>query len=185
VTSSTRGTFARSDPERFETNKAHPERVARSIELVERGYLKATEATAQIGCSLTTFYRLRERYLRTNTVRFGSVARPRLPKSQKEIRDRSIVEIALHDPDLGPAKIAQELRRAGVPYGAASENTVFRVLRKHGLSTCGKRWDASFGSIVDGDIVQPWATPTLSAFGSALALACAERGGGFRYCPEG
>ena len=63
--------------------------------------------------------------------------RPRMPNSFPQIVEERILAFAIANPGLGPRRLAAQLEhQSGL---RASQNGIWRVLRRHGLSTRAKR----------------------------------------------
>ena len=64
---------------------------------------------------------------------------PRMPNATSDVIEHQVVAFSLGHPGFGPARIAAELRRPKWGGYRLSTNGVWRVLRRHGLSTRTKR----------------------------------------------
>ena len=98
------------------------------------------EACRLYGIHRSTFYRWKGL-----VERFGSeILRPRerrhpqMPNSIPVLVEQRIVAFALGFPGYGPAHISGELRRPKWGGFCVSANGVWRVLRRHGISTPGR-----------------------------------------------
>ena len=105
----------------------------------ELGSVRA--ACRVFGIHHSTYYRWH-----AQAVRFGpEILRPRerrqpiMPNALSPIVEQRIIAFALGHPGLGPRRIAAELARPLWGGLRVSPNGIWRVLRRHGLSTRGKR----------------------------------------------
>src|SRR4029450_11536823 len=65
---------------------------------------------------------------------------PRMANQTSVLVEQRVVAFALGHPGFGPARIAAELARPKWGGAGRSANGVWRVLRRHGLSTRAKRY---------------------------------------------
>jgi transposase InsO family protein len=65
--------------------------------------------------------------------------KPRMPNATSPLVEQRVVAFALGHPGLGPARIAAELAQPRWGGFKLSTNGVWRILRRHGLNTRGKR----------------------------------------------
>jgi len=98
-------------------------------------------ACRTFGIHPSTYYRWRRQVLRQGLemLRPRERRQPRMPNATAPFVEQRVVAFALGQPGFGPARIAAELARpkwGGIRF---SPNGVWRVLRRHGLNTRGKR----------------------------------------------
>jgi transposase InsO family protein len=112
-----------------------------------RAFALATElgnvraACRAMGIHPSTFYRWRAQVLRfgPEILRPRERRHPRMANATSPLVEQRVVAFALGFPGFGPARIAAELRRPKWGGIVLSPNGVWRVLRRHGLSTRAKR----------------------------------------------
>jgi transposase InsO family protein len=105
----------------------------------ELGSVRA--ACRTMGIHPSTFYRWRRQLLRSGIemLRPRERRRPRMPNATSPLVEQRVLAFALAHPGFGPARVAAELARPKWGGVRLSTNGVWRVLRRHGLSTRGKR----------------------------------------------
>lgn len=105
----------------------------------ELGSVRA--ACRAMGIHPSTFYRWRRQVLRSGLemLRPRERRRPRMPNATSPLLEQRVLAFALGHPGFGPARIAAELARPKWGGVRLSPNGVWRVLRRHGLSTRAKR----------------------------------------------
>jgi transposase InsO family protein len=111
-----------------------------------RVFALAEEVGVRAACRVfgihpSTFYRWRALALRfgLEMLRPRERRRPRMPNATSPLVEQRVVAFALGHPGFGPARIAAELARPKWGAIQLSPNGVWRVLRRHGLSTRAKR----------------------------------------------
>lgn len=94
-------------------------------------------ACREAGVSRTLFYRLKARYERygPDGLRPKDRRVPRQPNQTPPDIEAQVVRTALLLPTHGPARISYELQRANAGQLAVSASSVWRILRRWGLST--------------------------------------------------
>lgn len=105
------------------------------IHQVDRQQLTVVQAARLIGCHRNHFHRLRRRLRET-----GDLTRPPAGRRwRSEIHREKVIAHALAHPELGPKRLAAQLR--GLPTGGCtvSHGTVSRILREVGLNTVAAR----------------------------------------------
>jgi transposase InsO family protein len=105
------------------------------------GRSSVTHACRTFGVHRSTYYRWKAEVDRhgLEVLRPRERRRPRMPNQLPAMVEERIVAFALAHPGLGPRRIASELRRPKWGGIIVSHNGVWRVLRRHGLNTRGKR----------------------------------------------
>ena len=105
----------------------------------ELGNVRA--ACRVMGIHHPTFYRWKHQMERhgLDILRPRERRRPRMPNATSPFVEHRIVAFALGHPGFGPARISAELCRAKWGGIVISPSGVWRVLRRHGLNTRGKR----------------------------------------------
>lgn len=98
-------------------------------------------ACRTMGVHPSTYYRWRALALRhgLELLRPRERRRPRMPNATSPLVEQRVVAFALGQPGVGPARIAAELARPKWGGLRLSPNGVWRVLKRHGLSTRAKR----------------------------------------------
>ncbi len=100
-----------------------------------------SRACRELGYHRSSYYRWKPFVLRhgLEILRPRERRPPRMPNQLPPFLEERIVAFALGQPGLGPRRIAAQLRRA--PWGGlvVSGSGVFKVLRRHGISTRRKR----------------------------------------------
>ena len=101
----------------------------------------ARAACRAMGIHPSTYYRWRRQLLRfgPEILRPRERRGPRMPNATSPLVEQRVVAFALGHPGFGPARIAAELARPKWGGIVLSPNGVWRVLRRHGLSTAAKR----------------------------------------------
>jgi transposase InsO family protein len=100
-----------------------------------------SEACRTFGVHRSTYYRWKRLVDRhgLEVLRPRERRRPRMPNQLPAMVEERIVAFAIAHPGLGPRRVASELRRAKWGGILVSPNGVWRCLRRHGLSTRGRR----------------------------------------------
>jgi transposase len=126
---------------------------------VELGNVRA--ACRAMGIHPSTYYRWKRQL-----DRYGpEILRPREPRVPRMANQTSVlveqrvVAFALGHPGFGPARIAAELARPKWGGILLSTNGVWRVLRRHGLSTRAKRYGLVAGYAAPPEPQRPQPTP--------------------------
>lgn len=98
-------------------------------------------ACRTFGIHPSTYYRWRRMVLRhgLEMLRPRERRQPRMPNATAPFVEQRVVAFALGHPGFGPARMAAELARPKWGGIRLSPNGVWRVLRRHGLSTRAKR----------------------------------------------
>src|SRR5215210_1474982 len=106
------------------------------------GRTSVSEACRVFGLHRSTYYRWKQQVDRhgLQLLRPRERRRPRMPNQIPEHVEQRIVAFALGHPAYGPDRIAAELARPKWGGLAVSANGVWRVLRRHGLNSRGKRY---------------------------------------------
>ena len=106
----------------------------------ELGNVRA--ACRAMGIHPSTYYRWRRQLVRygPEMLRPRERRAPRMANQTSALVEQRVVAFALGHPGFGPARIAAELARPKWGGILLSPNGVWRVLRRHGLSTRAKRW---------------------------------------------
>ena len=101
----------------------------------------ARAACRAMGIHPSTYYRWRRQMLRfgPEILRPRERRGPRMPNATSPLVEQRVLAFALGHPGFGPARIAAELARPKWGGIVLSPNGVWRVLRRHGLSTTAKR----------------------------------------------
>lgn len=105
----------------------------------ELGNVRA--ACRVMGIHRSTYYRWKrdlERY-GPEMLRPRERRRPRMPNALSPLEEQRVLAFSLAHPGFGPKRIAAELARPKWGGQAISASGVYRVLRRHGLNTRGKR----------------------------------------------
>jgi transposase InsO family protein len=105
----------------------------------ELGSVRA--ACRAMGIHHSTYYRWRAQLLRfgPEILRPRERRVPRMANATSPLIEQRVVAFSLGHPGFGPARIAAELRREKWGGVVLSPNGVWKVLRRHGLSTRAKR----------------------------------------------
>jgi transposase len=100
-----------------------------------------SKACRVFGVHRSTYYRWKAQIDRhgLEVLRPRERRRPKMPNQLPAMVEERIVAFAIAHPGLGPRRIASELRRRKWGGIVVSHNGVWRVLRRHGLSTRAKR----------------------------------------------
>jgi len=100
-----------------------------------------SEACRTFGVHRSTFYRWKRLVDRhgLEVLRPRERRRPKMPNQLPAMVEERIVAFAIAHPGLGPRRVASELGREKWGGIVVSANGVWRCLRRHGLSTRGKR----------------------------------------------
>jgi transposase InsO family protein len=96
-------------------------------------------ACRTFGVHRSTYYRWRKAVTASGLemLRPRERRRPRMPNQFPRVVEERILAFAIANPGLGPRRLAAQLeRQSGI---RASQNGIWRVLRRHGLSTRAKR----------------------------------------------
>ncbi|MDX1396232.1 MAG: DDE-type integrase/transposase/recombinase [Gemmatimonadota bacterium] len=105
----------------------------------ELGNVRA--ACRVMGIHASTYYRWKrdlDRYGR-EMLRPRERRRPRMPNALSPLEEQRVLAFSLAHPGFGPKRVAAELRRPKWGGLGISASGVYRVLRRHGLNTRGKR----------------------------------------------
>ena len=105
----------------------------------ELGNVRA--ACRMMGIHHSTFYRWKHQLEQygTEILRPRERHRPRMPNATIPFVEHRIVAFALGHPGFGPARVSAELQRDKWDGIVISPSGVWRVLKRHGLNTRGKR----------------------------------------------
>ena len=105
----------------------------------ELGNVRA--ACRMMGIHHSTFYRWRKQMERhgLGILRPRERRMPRMPNATRPFVEHRVVAFALGHPGFGPARISAEMRREKWGGILISPSGVWRVLKRHGLNTRGKR----------------------------------------------
>ena len=105
----------------------------------ELGNVRA--ACRMMGIHHSTFYRWKQQMERhgLEILRPRERRQPRMPNATTPFVEHRIVAFSLGHPGLGPARISAELARSKWGGIVISPSGVWRVLKRHGLNTRGKR----------------------------------------------
>ena len=105
----------------------------------ELGNVRA--ACRMMGIHHSTFYRWKHQLERYGTEILCSRerCRPRMPNATSPFVEHRIVAFCLGHPGFGPARVLAELQRDKWGGIVISPSGVWRVLKRHGLNTRGKR----------------------------------------------
>jgi transposase InsO family protein len=142
----------------------------------ELGSVRA--ACRAMGVHPSTYYRWRRLVLRhgLELLRPRERRRPRMPNATSPLVEQRVLAFALAHPGVGPARIAAELARAKWGGFRLSPNGVWRVLRRHGLSTRAKRLALVAGYAAPPEPVRPPPEPErhlhVSRPGELVQLDC-------------
>lgn len=100
-----------------------------------------TEACRIFGVHRSTYYRWKRQVERygLEVLRPRERRRPRMPNQLSQMVEQRIVAFALGHPGLGPKRISAQLAQPRWGGLRVSPNGVWKVLRRHGLSTRSKR----------------------------------------------
>ncbi len=112
----------------------------RTIALAEEmGNVRA--ACRVMGIHPSTYYRWRGQMRKygAEMLRPRERRQPRMPNATSHLVEQRVVAFALAHPGVGPARISAELKRPKWGGIQLSPSGVYRVLRRHGLNTRGKR----------------------------------------------
>jgi transposase InsO family protein len=106
----------------------------------ELGSVRA--ACRAMGIHPSTFYRWKRQLelYGPEVLRPRERRRPRMPNATSALIEQRVLAFALAHPGFGPARISAELARPKWGGIQLSPNGVWRVLRRHGLSTRAKRY---------------------------------------------
>jgi transposase InsO family protein len=98
-------------------------------------------ACRAMGIHPSTFYKWRNQARRfgLDMLRPRERRTPRMPNATSPMVEQRVLAFSLAQPGMGPDRIAAELRRAKWGGISVSPNGVWRILRRHGLSTRAKR----------------------------------------------
>ena len=99
------------------------------------------EACRTFGVHRSTFYRWKLRVERhgPEILRPRERRRPKMPNALPAMLEERVLAFAIAHPGLGPRRVASELAREKWGGIRVSHTSVWRVLRRHGLSTRAKR----------------------------------------------
>src|SRR5438045_1232986 len=97
-------------------------------------------ACRELGFHHSTYYRWKPRVEREGleVLRPRERRPPRMPNQTPPWRERQVIALALAYPGRGARHLAAQLMREGAA-GSISGNAVYKVLRRHGISTRRKR----------------------------------------------
>jgi len=100
-----------------------------------------SEACRTFGVHRSTFYRWKRLVERhgLEVLRPRERRKPKMPNQLPAMVEERILAFAIAHPGLGPRRISSELRRKKWGGLVVSPNGVWRVLRRHGLNTRGRR----------------------------------------------
>ncbi len=117
----------------------------------------ARAACRAMGIHPSTYYRWRRQMLRfgPEILRPRERRGPRMPNATSPLIEQRVVAFALGHPGFGPARIAAELARPKWGGIKLSPNGVWRVLRRHGLSTTAKRLGLVAGYAAPPELDRP------------------------------
>ena len=109
------------------------------------------------GIHHSTYYRWRSLVLRhgTELLRPREPRRPQMPNATSPMVEQRVLAYSLAHPGHGPDRIAAELRRHKWGGIVLSANGVWRVLRRHGLSTRGARLALVAGYAAAAELPRP------------------------------
>ena len=95
------------------------------------------EACRTFGVHRSTYYVWRRRVERhgLEVLRPRERRRPKMPNALSAMVEERVLSFAIAHPGLGPRRVASELGREKWGAISVSHSTVWRVLRRHGLST--------------------------------------------------
>ena len=101
----------------------------------------ARAACRIMGIHPSTFYRWRGQIIRfgQDILRPRERRRPRMPNAISHLVEERVIAFSLAHPGFGPQRVAAELHRPRWGEVQISPSGVYRVLRRHGLHTRGKR----------------------------------------------
>jgi hypothetical protein len=135
-------------PQASRSSPSGPVDVAAVLRQVDEGQLGVTAAARLIGCHRNHVYRLRQR------MASGPAGYPRQRVGRAAAHRDRVIGFALANPELGPKRIAGELRAAGSNGCVISHGSVWRILRAAGLATISARRAAAgraeFAAAVQG-----------------------------------
>jgi transposase InsO family protein len=105
------------------------------------GRIGVSAACRTFGVHRSTYYRWKAEVERhgLEVLRPRERRKPRMPNQLPAMVEERILAFAIAHPGLGPRRIASELRRPKWGGIVVSHNGVWRVLRRHGLNTRGRR----------------------------------------------
>ncbi|CAN5125638.1 IS481 family transposase [soil metagenome] len=105
------------------------------------GRSSVSHACRVFGVHRSTYYRWKAQVDRygLEVLRPRERRRPKMPNQLPAMLEERIVAFAIAHPGLGPRRVASEIRRPKWGGIVVSHNGVWRVLRRHGLNTRGKR----------------------------------------------
>ena len=106
------------------------------------GELGNSRAACRImGIHPSTFYRWRQQALRfgAEILKPRERRQPRMPNAISHLVEQRVIAFSLAHPGFGPQRIAAELRRPRWGGVRISPTGAYRVLKRHGLQTRGKR----------------------------------------------
>jgi transposase len=121
----------------------------------ELGSVRA--ACRTMGVHPSTYYRWQRALVRfgPEILRPRERRRPRMPNAISPLVEQRVVAFALGQPGFGPARISAELARPLWGGLRLSPNGVWRVLRRHGLSTRARRLGLVAGDAAPPEPVRP------------------------------
>jgi transposase InsO family protein len=99
------------------------------------------DACRTFGVHRSTFYHPKRRVERhgPEILRPGARRRPKMPNALPAMLEERVLSFAIAHPGLGPRRVASELAREKWGGIRISHASVWRILRRHGLSTRAKR----------------------------------------------
>ena len=105
------------------------------------GRSSVSHACRIFGVHRSTYYRWKAQVDRhgLEVLRPRERRQPKMPNQLPAIVEERLVAFAIAHPGLGPRRIASELARPKWGGIVVSHNGVWRVLRRHGLNTRGRR----------------------------------------------
>jgi transposase len=100
-----------------------------------------SEACRTFGVHRSTYYRWRRQVERhgLEMLRPRERRRPKMPNALPKMVEERVLSFAIAHPGLGPRRVASELRREKWGAIVVSHVSVWRILRRHGLSTRTRR----------------------------------------------
>ncbi|MFY1633761.1 helix-turn-helix domain-containing protein [Solwaraspora sp. WMMB335] len=121
-----------------------PVNVSAVLRQVDDGLLGVSAAARLIGCHRNHVYRLRHR------MAAESAGHPRQRRGRAAAHRDRVIAFALDNPDLGPKRLARELRAAGPRGCVISHGSVTRILQSAKLSTISARRAAAAAAAQHG-----------------------------------
>jgi transposase len=108
----------------------------------EAARTNVTAACRTFGVHRSTYYAWKRQVERhgLEVLRPRERRRPKMPNQLSKMVEERILSFSIAHPGLGPKRVASELRRSKWGGIVISPNGVWKVLRRHGLSTRAKRF---------------------------------------------